>query len=180
MANGILLQSGEFYDYENLSSNKFTVHDIALSLSNICRYGGQVDEHYSVAQHSVLCSMYVKEDDQQLAALMHDAAEAFLGDIPTPLKNMLPEYKKIEARHEADIFRRLGLEYPMHPSVKAVDRRAMATEVDSLKRESPHWEFLDEVRRFEGRITPWSMMDSYVKFMDMYSGITGLSGHEIL
>ena len=59
---------------------------------------------------------------------MHDAAEAFLGDITRPLKQMLPEYKKIEAEAERAIFDRFGILGPLPPQVKQADLRVLAAE----------------------------------------------------
>jgi 5'-deoxynucleotidase YfbR-like HD superfamily hydrolase len=156
MRNGILLQSGRFYDYTDPAENDFTIEDVALSLSNICRYGGQVDKFYSVAQHAYYVSYAVEDKRYELDALCHDNDEAFLGDIPTPLKALLPEYQKLEHAHQADMFRRLGLQFPMHSSVHKADAAVLAAEVRDLKPASKHWDFLDAVTPYDGHITPWT------------------------
>lgn len=76
--------------------NDVCIRDIAHALSNICRFTGHVGEFYSVAQHSVLVS-YLVNPIYAREALMHDASEAYLGDVNSPLKHQLPEYQKIEA-----------------------------------------------------------------------------------
>jgi hypothetical protein len=156
MRNGILLQSGRFYDYSDPAGNDFTIEDVALSLSNICRYGGQVDKHYSVAQHAYYVSYAVEDKRYELDALCHDNVEAFLCDIPTPLKRMLPDYKALEARHEEAMFARFGLTFPMHESVHKADGAVLAAEVRDLKPPSKHWDFLDNVQAYSGHITPWT------------------------
>lgn len=155
MRNGILLQSGRFYDYLDPKNNDFTIEDVALSLSNICRYGGQVTKFYSVAQHAWHAS-YHGDQRYALDKLCHDNVEAFMCDIPTPLKALLPEYKTLERTHEAEMFNRLGLEYPMHPSVHEADAAMLAAEVRDLKPPSAHWDFLKDVTPADVHITPWT------------------------
>ncbi|MDI1288693.1 MAG: hypothetical protein PSX37_01920 [bacterium] len=69
--------------------------DIAKALSQICRYGGHTSQHYSVAEHCVLMSLAVAPE-HALFALLHDATEAYVGDMVRPLKQALPEYRAIE------------------------------------------------------------------------------------
>ena len=122
----IMLRSGAWFDFLVPSSCEFTIEDIAHGLANICRYSGQCTRFYSVAEHSVLVSQVVK--GYELEALLHDAAEAFLGDITRPLKQLLPEYKRIEAEVEAAIFERFGLRVPLSPAIKHADLRVLAAE----------------------------------------------------
>src|ERR1035437_1784040 len=70
--------------------------DIAHALSLLCRYGGHVDRFYSVAEHCVLMSRAVAPENA-LAALLHDATEAYVVDVPRPLKRCLRDYAPIEA-----------------------------------------------------------------------------------
>lgn len=167
MQNAILLQSGEFYSYTNPEKNIITIEDIALSLSNICRFGGQVKEHYSVAQHSVYVS-YAIEEQYAMDGLMHDAAEAFLGDIPTPFKNLLSDYKIFETQHEADIFARFGLDYPMVDAVKVADKAVFCAEVRDMKPKHTHWDGYCNIIPFEDKIIPWSNKVAYRMFLDRF------------
>lgn len=164
---GILLQSGRLYDYLSPETNIWTIDDIALGLSNMCRYAGQVKKPYSIAQHSVYVS-YVVDQNYALDGLLHDAAEAFLTDIPTPLKALLPDYQKLEERHEAEIFKRFRLEYPMHPHVKVADMRMLKTEVMQLKTPSDHWKFLESVSATPIEIEVWSAKKARKTFLRRY------------
>jgi hypothetical protein len=100
--------------------------DIAHALSNLCRWGGHC-EFYSVAEHSLLVSYAVPPEDA-LWGLMHDATEAYLIDMPGPLKRYLPDYKRWEENLAAVIARRYGLQPQMPASVKVADGRMLATE----------------------------------------------------
>jgi hypothetical protein len=105
--------------------------DIAHALSMLCRYGGHISRFMSVAEHCVLMSEAVAPENA-LAALLHDAAEAYLVDVPRPLKNILPEYRAIEAKVEGVIAERFGLTLPFSPEVKEADNRILLTERDAL------------------------------------------------
>lgn len=173
MANGILLQSGAFYSYDKPEQNEFTIEDVALSLSHTCRYGGQVAQFYSVAQHAVLVSYAVKDKRYKLEALCHDNTEAFMCDIPTPLKLMLPCYKALEAKHEEAMFNRFGLEYPMPQCVHDADRAVLAAEVRDLKPENSHWDFLRDVKPYKGIVEPWDSDYAYEMFLWRFYKLLG-------
>lgn len=109
--------------------------DIAHALSNLCRFTGHTSDFYSVAQHSVLVSCYLPED-LALAGLLHDATEAYLTDISTPLKQVMDmeAYRERERQLMRVVEVRFGLPAGAleHPKVKEVDSRMLATEAYHL------------------------------------------------
>lgn len=96
------------------------IDDIAHALSQQCRFGGHLPEYYSVAQHSVIIS-YIVPDHLKMAALLHDAAEAYVLDIPRPIKVNLPGYKEMEERILKLIFQKFDLDYALMQEIKAFD-----------------------------------------------------------
>lgn len=122
----IMLHSGRLFDFLRPELNEVSVEDVAHGLAHTCRYGGQCDGFFSVAEHSVLVSEVV--NSSQLAALFHDAAEAFVGDMPRPLKQLLPEFRLIEKRIEQALFARFGIPWPVPSHVKQADYTVMAAE----------------------------------------------------
>lgn len=89
----------------DLRADDICIEDIAHSLSLLCRYNGHSCFFYSVAEHSVLIARHLRKngrDDLALEGLLHDATEAYLADVPRPIKPFLPGYKDAEKRaHEA-------------------------------------------------------------------------------
>lgn len=114
--------SGRFFDILKPEDYEFDIDEIATALSNICRYTGHVNKFYSVAEHSVLVSRLVPSR-LALAGLLHDASEAFVGDVSSPLKKLLPEYKRIEERVQEAIADQFGLPYPFPQEVHEADKR---------------------------------------------------------
>jgi len=85
--------TGEQFWFEHLVGNEIVIEDIAHALSNICRFGGHTREFYSVLDHSLLVTRYLERAGAssyvQMLGLLHDAHEAYTGDIPTPFKRYL-------------------------------------------------------------------------------------------
>lgn len=167
--------SGRCFDLINIEYNTIRIEDIANALSNTCRFGGHTLEFYSVAQHCVLASHTVSPENA-LAALMHDAAEAFLGDIPSPLKALLPDYRALEKRVEYHIFTTFGLLTGLPKEIKEVDLQLLATEKRDLLNPSPSsWSSLNGVKPLPTKIVPWTPSEAYNLFMDQYNALISSS-----
>jgi len=115
-------------------SDKICIEDIAHALSQIPRFGGHLPGFYSVAQHSIEVSYQVKD---KLTGLLHDASEAYLYDIPKPLKFRMPEYIKAEKRLMALISDKFGFKFPLPKDVKLIDRVQLEWEWNTLMLISP-------------------------------------------
>lgn len=124
--------TGRRIDLYHPHTREICIEDIAHALSNICRFGGHTRTFYSVAQHSCLVS-YLAPQDLRLEALMHDATEAYLGDVIKPLKNYIdgktiPIYKEIEKRFEVVIAERFSIHHQLYELIKPYDKRALEIE----------------------------------------------------
>lgn len=116
--------------------------DIAHALGNQCRWSGHTREHYSVAEHSMRVADLVHKRLQhrpraesvvpELQALLHDATEAYLGDVPSPIKMMLVEYKPIEERVHAAICARYTLPVELPDVVHEADGTMLLVEARDL------------------------------------------------
>lgn len=107
------------------------LEDIAHALSQIPRYGGHLPQPYSVAEHSMMVARHCPQD-LRLVGLMHDATEAYVGDMVRPLKDGLHSYQLLEQRVWEAIALRFDLPQSIPPAVKRVDTCALATEVGQL------------------------------------------------
>lgn len=151
----IQTHSGIYFNFLEPHKSEFTIDDIAHALAHICRFTGHTREFYSVAQHSVHVSYLVPSEDA-LAGLLHDAHEAFVGDVASPLKHLLPEYKLIEERAEQAVRSRYGLPTTLPASVKHADLLMLATERHFLMPDtgSEHWALIDGLEPALKRLVP--------------------------
>lgn len=118
---------GIHFDLLNPQTQMVNIKDIAHALAMTCRWGGQCRTFYSVAQHSLMVSRAVPPEHAMLG-LLHDAPEAYVGDVITPLKHILPGYAAIEERVWKCIADRFEVPSVLSPEVKRADIRALATE----------------------------------------------------
>lgn len=126
----IQVASGGIFDPLNPDPEKIDIRDIAHALANQCRFCGHCDRHYSVAEHSVHVSRVCDPDDA-LHGLLHDAPEAYLGDLASPLKGT-EEYSAAYLRAEFSLMgaicRRFGLHLAQPSSVSRADKAMLEIE----------------------------------------------------
>lgn len=154
----IRMCSGGYLDLLNPDPALITLRDVSRALGNICRFGGQCDVFYCVAEHSIACASLAFQKQMsckvQLACLMHDAAEAFLGDVVKPLKTLLnPIYGPIEDRMESAIATAFGIDLKSTKSEwKSIDRIMLIAERRALfTPDNVIWTGEDEVERITYR-----------------------------
>lgn len=153
--------------------------DIAHALSHQCRFAGHVQEFYSVAQHSVIVSHMLEEEGHPpltaLTGLLHDAPEAYLMDLPTPVKRLMPEYRQAEDRLWAVIRERFQLE-DLGDVVKRADLLALAAEARDLMGDPQDWEILRGLKPPGWNIVPYSPLQAKVAFEDRYRELIAACG----
>jgi hypothetical protein len=127
--------SGQLLDLLDPSSITFDLEDIVTPLSRICRFAGQTQEFYSVAEHSVMVSYLAEEmGGDAWQALWHDAAEALVGDVTSPLKVQLPKFKRIEDGLLAQMGRQFGFDFPFSYITHRADKVMVQLEGEQLMR----------------------------------------------
>lgn len=116
--------SGQMVSLLEDTTECFNVEDIARGLSGVNRFNGQTSFPYSVAEHSVHVASRLPPE-LQLLGLLHDASEAYLIDMPSPHKQLLPDYRYYEEKTQNRIYRRFGLDLEWvkrnYPQVKEKD-----------------------------------------------------------
>lgn len=119
--------SGTMVDLLHPTQDTISLEDIAHALSHICRFSGHVHRFYSVAEHSVLMSKMVPEE-YALSALMHDAAEAYIGDVTRPVR-MYVDIDPLEERFNRVIFDKFNLRVRFDcEEIRVADARMLVTE----------------------------------------------------
>jgi 5'-deoxynucleotidase YfbR-like HD superfamily hydrolase len=156
--------------------------DIATALSNLCRFGGHSSSFYSVAQHSAIVADLLEQAgataDELMAALLHDAAEAYLGDLPHPIKHrseLGAHFKRAEKDLEAVIERRFELP-DAAARIKAIDRALLATERRRFSRVAWNWPELEGVDALDIEIEPWPPERAAREFLERYERIQAARG----
>ncbi len=169
--------SGLYFDFTNPRAEDVCIEDIARALSMTPRFGGHTTSFYSVAEHSVLVRQLVIEagrPDLGLAALLHDAHEAYVGDIPTPLKARVGDLLD-DITEDVDwaICNALGLlsPYQLHSTeVKAGDLLCLRHEAAVFKKSrgtGEHWSFEHPAVR-HGFVKGWSPVQAEIEFLGAY------------
>ena len=163
--------------------NEWFLEDIAHSLSLTCRYNGHCREFYSVAEHSMHLAKYLErtvlatDREARLAALLHDASEAYLSDVPSPVKRYLNNYRSAEMRVGKVIHQAFGLPWPMHHElIKRIDTRILVDEADALMRvDVNQWrETLGPALGIEITCLPPATAER--EFLEMFSELTRKEG----
>lgn len=134
------------------------IEDIAHALSMQPRFGGHLPVFYSVAEHSLQVALSVG-NEIRLAALLHDASEAYLIDVPRPVKDQLRNYKAIENELMYVISCKFGFQWPLHDTVKSADEMALRNE----------WECL-MLSKYSMEV--WDQPLAKAKFLEMYYRLT--------
>lgn len=184
--NVIQTHSGRYIEPLDPDGADILVEDVAHHLSNLCRFTGAVRIHYSVAEHAVRVSRRVEEllqaedyskEDVRLGALCglhHDDSEAYLVDVPRPVKRLLPEYRTAEARLEGVIRERFGLaEHHERFAVliKQADDELLATEARDLMKDAHRWGLACDP--LPGVIMPWTSDAAKARYLGRHAQLGG-------
>lgn len=167
--NSIFTYTGNVFYPLDPRQQDIYIEDIAHALSLMCRFNGHINCFLSVAQHSIHVSELCKPENA-LYGLLHDASEAYLADVPSPLKQMFDDYKNIERKVQGAICAKFNLDPLMPPDVKVADNIMLATEMRDLMTKIV---IQSDFEPRPERIEPFSSVDAEKKFMDRFLFLTG-------
>lgn len=166
----IVTYSGKRFNLRDPKPDQIDIQDIALALSNICRFTGHVRPRYSVAEHCVRVS-WLCPTEHKLWGLLHDAEEAYFNDVSKPLKSMrgMENYEDL-ANHAREIIIMMhGLEADEPAVVRHCDRTLYNTECRDLTRID--WLYPD-VKALEWKIVPWDQFKAEHMYLAEYYRLT--------
>lgn len=195
----IRVMSGRLLDLRNLEEDDIFIEDIAWGLGRTLRYGGHIRQNYTVAMHSVVASYYVPEE-YALEALLHDAAEGYIGDIIWPVKALFPSIEAWENWLALKIMKRFGVKtaqserwtldagdgegntvdiYKKSPVIEQVDRKLLQHECFSFGRPGVYDADIEKAWRTAGLAhEPWWHESTYAfleRFYQLTEGETDLT-----
>ena len=152
------------------------INDIARALSMLCRFNGHVKKFYSVGQHSVLVSRLVNPE-YALEGLLHDATEAYIGDLVRPLKIFMSEFVAAEKTLELAIAQKfnLNISEEVHLQIKKADNIALITEArDLVASKVIMSRFSPEIQPLKKKIRGLKPSDAEQKFLERYYELNGI------
>ena len=161
--------SGLFVNFLDPKPETITIFDIAWHLAGINRFTGASKVLHNVAHHSVIISDWVAPQFA-LHGLLHDAHEAYVGDMSSPLKQLLPEYRVIADRMQRVIWEKFGME-PRDPEiVKYCDKVELVTEKRDIMTatDTDHWSGFDHIPPDPGKLVPWKPSKSRAEFLKRF------------
>ena len=169
--------TGGRFDFINPSMDSIKAADVAHALGNVCRFSGHVKQFYSVAEHSVHVSRMLS-GNAAMVGLLHDGSEAYMADVPMPLKRLLPAYEVIEAEVQGQVYRQLGGFAPDVDQLRMVhvaDMTALKTEANALlvgRGETWIHDIDGDIGAFEPKC--WSPKDAAYEWLSLWLSINGV------
>lgn len=150
----IITYTGKYFDYSNINKDSIDVNDVIPAITRTNRFMGHTKRPYNVGEHTIMCHLMAKElgysTREQLLVLVHDFTEAYCGDVNTDLKNLLPEYKRIEREVELAIYDYLGIDAPTEEEefkIKVVDYTMLIVEMRDLTLHN-HNKKIEELKKY--------------------------------
>lgn len=146
----LVTYTGKTFDFNNITKDSICIEDIFQAMTRINRFIGHSTRAYSDAEHLVYCAVMAKKLNYstrlQMLTFIHDFAEAYMGDLPTPLKSILPQYKEIEKKVEDAIYEYFEIKPPTseeHELIKRIDNTMLVIEMRDLTRHD-HTKYISE------------------------------------
>ena len=148
--------------------------DIAHSLSLQCRFAGHCSRFYSIAEHSIYVSSLLPQK-LKLAGLLHDASEAYLCDIPTPVKKQIKDYQNFEFALMDKIFRKFGiLQSYKNQLITIADLTILYYEKKELMANTKNFDYInwsEEQKNLDFKINTWNHRIAEYRFLNLFNAL---------
>ena len=170
--------SGGAFDFSAPSADVIDIYDSAHALGNICRFGGHCSRFYSVAEHSVLVSLLGPDLPYELKMmlLLHDVAEAYLGDIPRPRRLLLPDYNETEEIVRGMVYNKYVGRQPTDKEeliIQDYDDKLLVEEGRRMLHFGPAWEPFHKAPRAGCELKFWTPVEAEREFLDRFEFLNG-------
>lgn len=170
--------TGKKFDLFNPRAVDVCIEDIAHALANTCRFNGHCRKFYSVAEHCIIAARHVSDPEFKVALLLHDATEAYIGDIVSPLKrHLMKNFHEVENRIMEAVGVRFDVPMALFESetVRRIDIAMCATEARDLMKEPPESWGLTE-KPLDVTLPLWTPWQAEKTFKDCFYRIMGARG----
>lgn len=167
----VITLSGKRFNILQPDPDAIEISDLACSLARQARFNGHTRFFYSVGQHACLCAQASPTKEIALQMLHHDSTEAYIGDLVSPVKALLPDFHIIESRIQWAIAQKFDLEFPDSKIVKQIDRRLLATEVRDLITKDLHSWGIAEDEPYDFPVIPWPSEVTEARFLEMHRSL---------
>lgn len=181
----IQTDSGNPFNYLYPDDSVITIEDIASGLCSLVRFNGHSNWiiRWTVAQHCLMMADAAEDDEIALACLMHDATEAYMSDVASPLKELLPKYREVEENVTQAILARFSLHFDPHvwDIVKLMDKQACAWEAIQLQGpQKAKWAMGREVTYPFKHVEYYHPEETREQFINKFNELTQLQTHHNL
>lgn len=184
MEDWLETRSGKKFNFLNPDPATIDIQDIAHGLAKTCRFGGQCRVFYSVAEHSVLLMRHAEQKNKRgdltltpqdlMVALLHDASEAYMGDVVRPLKQHLPDFMAIESKIIEVIYRKYNLPPGMPDWLRDMDTRITLDEKNQIMSRSGNAWSIDELQPLGVVMPLWSPEDAAKRFIQEFERLCAM------
>lgn len=159
--NSIRTHSGKYINIFDPKPYMISIEDIAWGLSKEQRFGNHLPVQYNVADHSIGVSLLCI--DNPFDGLMHDISDAYIGDLASPIKNLMPDFKKVEHELMAFMANHFGFNWTSPEETKQADRYMLELEWEAIMLNKSD---TDEQKYFRANIL--SQEQAYDRFLQMF------------
>lgn len=163
--------TGTRFEITDPKPEQVNIMDIARALSHQCRYNGHIVKFYSVAEHCVRVSRLLPHEFK-LWGLLHDAAEAYVGDLTRPIRQLVPDFDKVEDMALKAVCKRFGLRLPVPDEVWVADDAMLVAERrDLLVGNGDRWSYTADPSSVSA-ITPMTSDEAMMRFLQEFNVLT--------